>query len=589
MSTKLIEAGAETTTQPDGAGQVKDKLLIDVQNLNVSFPSTGVHRWRSRRPEHQWVVKNVSLQLRPGECLALVGESGSGKSVTARSLVGLSGRTARLRADELRVLGHDATELREAQWRQLRGAQIGYILQDALVSLDPLRPVGKEIAETLALHGWEDPRQRHERVIELLAQLDVPEPELRARQRSGELSGGLRQRALIAAAVALEPQLVIADEPTTALDATVQAQVVEILTQMKHRGTGTLLISHDFSVVGSLADHVAVMQNGAIVEQGPVEQVLNDPQHAYTRRLLEAIPSGKTKGVYLTQEARERELERSAGQEGEPAAEAPVRVDDGGAGDAQPVITARDLIKSYRGPDGRRRTVVKGVSFELFAGQTLGIVGESGSGKSTTASIVLGLEKPDSGTVQFDGEEWSSLSVAQRRPRRRELTVVYQDPLSSFDPRWAAERILTDALDADEFPTRAARKRRAAELAERVGLSAEHLSKHPLALSGGQRQRLAIARALAPNPRVVVLNEAVSALDVSVQAQVLDLITDLQRNTGVAFLFISHDLGVIHHMSDHILVMKDGRVLEAGDAEEVFTNPQHEYTRELIAASAPGL
>lgn len=543
--------------------------LARVEHLDVSFTD--------RRGHTRQVVFDVSLQVAPGECLAVIGESGSGKSVSARTLIGLTGRGSRVQAERLEVHGRDVSGLTDRQWRHIRGVDVGFILQDALVALDPLRTVGQEIAESLRLHGVRDPAERHRRVIELLEQVGVPEPELRAGQRPDQLSGGLRQRALIASAIALDPPLVVADEPTTALDVTVQAQVLDLLAQRKAQGTGVILISHDFSVVGRLADRVAVMQGGRIVEEGPTEQILSHPRHEYTRRLLDALPSGATKGTYLTPEARLRAIER-AEQVTEPASGIPADPTP-----SEPVLQARNLTRSFRGPDGVDRTVVRDVSFEVLPGQTVGIVGESGSGKSTTAALALGLLAPDSGVVTFAGQPWSELTVQQRRPRRRRMTVVYQDPLSSFDPRWNGERILTDALDRRGRSARELRLR-AAELAELVGLHPDHLAKNPLQLSGGQRQRLAIARALVPEPDLVVLDEAVSALDVSVQAQVLDLLTELQERLGTAYLFISHDLGVIRHMSDRILVMKDGQAVEQGEAEQVFTAPQHPYTRSLLAS-----
>lgn len=543
--------------------------LARVEHLNVSFTD--------RRGHTRQVVFDVSLQVAPGECLAVIGESGSGKSVSARTLIGLTGRGSRVQAERLQVHGRDVSGLTDRQWQRIRGVDVGFILQDALVALDPLRTVGQEIAESLRLHGVRDTAERHRRVIELLEQVGVPEPELRAGQRPDQLSGGLRQRALIASAIALDPPLVVADEPTTALDVTVQAQVLDLLAQRKAQGTGLILISHDFSVVGRLADRVAVMQGGRIVEEGPTEQILGHPRHEYTRRLLDALPSGATKGTYLTPEARLRAIER-AEQVTEPASGIPADPPP-----SEPVLQARNLNRSFRGPDGADRTVVRDVSFEVLPGQTVGIVGESGSGKSTTAALALGLLAPDSGVVTFAGQPWSELTVQQRRPRRRRMTVVYQDPLSSFDPRWNGERILTDALDRRGRSARELRLR-AAELAELVGLHPDHLAKNPLQLSGGQRQRLAIARALAPEPDLVVLDEAVSALDVSVQAQVLDLLTELQERLGTAYLFISHDLGVIRHMSDRILVMKDGQAVEQGEAEQVFTAPQHPYTRSLLAS-----
>ncbi|MGD6980588.1 MULTISPECIES: dipeptide ABC transporter ATP-binding protein [Citricoccus] len=575
--------GAPATSGPPTAGGTPDGTgaLAVLEDLNVWFTDALGRR--------RHVVHDLSVDIRPGECVAVIGESGSGKSVTARTLIGLTGPNAHVEAATATLFGRDVLTLRDGDWKSIRGRDVGFILQDALVSLDPLRTVGAEIGESLRLHGVRGRAERATRVERLLAEVGVPEPRLRAGQRPDQLSGGLRQRALIASAIANHPALVVADEPTTALDVTVQAQVLDVLAQRKDQGTAILLISHDFSVVGRLADRVLVMQGGRIVESGTAAEVLADPQHPYTRQLLDAVPSGHTKGEYLTEAGRARAADRARER---PGRTVPARTRQA---EAEPpaVLTARGLTKSYRGPDGRDRAVVRDVSFDVRAGQTLGIVGESGSGKSTTASMALGFVTPDAGTVLLEGAPWSELSVAGRRPRRREVTVVYQDPLSSFDPRWTGRRILTDALDAGSAPgpfaSGRARRAHRAELAERadhwarlVGLAPEHLAKHPLRLSGGQRQRLAIARALAPEPRVVVLDEAVSALDVSVQAQVLDLLTELQESLGTTYLFISHDLGVIHHMSDEILVMKDGEAVEHGPADEVFGAPRHPYTRELL-------
>ena len=555
--------------------------LAELEKLNVWF--TDAYGARKH------VVHDLDLSIQPGECVAVIGESGSGKSVTARTLIGLTGDNAHIEANTARVLGHEIAELGDRQWKNIRGKDVGFILQDALVSLDPLRTVGAEIGESLRAHGA--PRAGlQEKVEALLAEVGIPEPQLRAQQRPDQLSGGLRQRALIASAIANHPPLVVADEPTTALDVTVQAEVLDVLAERQRNGTAILLISHDFSVVSRLADRVLVMQGGYIVEAGTAEQILTNPQHAYTRQLLDALPSGHTRGEYLTSQGRQRADTRAryaADQQRDPSKEEVTTSSD------QPVLSARGLTKTYRGPDGRHRTVVEDVSFDLYPGQTLGIVGESGSGKSTTASIALGFITPDNGCVLLDGQPWSELNDKGRRGRRRQVTAVYQDPLSSFDPRWTGERILIDALDQNSKPglfssnrTRQAHyhhlQEQAAYWAHIVGLDEQHLVKHPLQLSGGQRQRLSIARALAPEPKVVVLDEAVSALDVSVQAQVLDLLTDLRKTLNTAFLFISHDLGVIHHMSDQILVMKDGQALEYGEAERVFSAPEHPYTKTLL-------
>ncbi|GAB4054489.1 dipeptide ABC transporter ATP-binding protein [Catellatospora paridis] len=536
---------AETTAAP----------LVNVDDLRVSFGRHGVD-----------VVDGVSFTIAPGECLALVGESGSGKSVTARTLVGLTGYGARVRAATLEFDGRDVSRNTERHWRGIRGAQVGFVLQDALSSLDALRPVGREIAEPLALHTTLAKAARGEKVIELLRAVGVPEPELRAQQYPHQLSGGLRQRALIASAIACEPRLVIADEPTTALDATVQAQILELLGELKRGDAGMLVVSHDLSVVARLADRVAVMRAGRIVEQGPTRQVLEDPRDRYTKALLAAVPATHAKGTRLSSapaaviRATPREFDRTT-----------------------PIVAAEGLVKAYAGPDKVNRTVVREVSFAVHPGETLGIVGESGSGKTTTARLILGLERADGGHVSVRGRRWDSLTPADKRAERRRLQIVYQDPLSSFDPRYTVERVLGEAIGVTGL--RAGQRRdRAVELLEQVSLGAEHLKRRPLELSGGQRQRVAIARALAPEPELIVCDEPVSALDVSVQAQILDLLADLQERLGIAYLFISHDLGVIHHVSDRVLVMKDGEVVESGDVRQIFTAPAHEYTRTLLSA-----
>lgn len=540
--------------------------LLRVENLRVGFTRDG------RTTD---VVHGISFALEAGRCLAVVGESGSGKSVTARSLVGLTGAGASVTADRLELAGRDLTALRPRQWRAVRGAEVGFVLQDALVSLDQLRTVGNEVGEPLRLHRWGDRHRRARRVLKVLAEVGVPEPGLRARQRPYELSGGLRQRALIATALALDPALVVADEPTTALDVTVQAQVLDLLAQTKERGKAVLLISHDLAVVARLADEVCVMRDGVIVEAGPAEQVLHRPRHPYTRTLVDAVPSEHTRGTRLSSVP-----VTLASHHGVTARE---RAGSAAADATVPVLEARGLTKRFRGPDKVDRTVVDGVSFSLERGRTLGIVGESGSGKTTTARMALAMLTPDAGEVLLDGGPWSSLTSQGRRPLRRRVGVVYQDPLSSFDPRWSVGRVLADAIG--RAPARVPDPRaRAVELLELVGLGPEHLDRRPLRLSGGQRQRVAIARALAPEPDVVVLDEPVSALDVSVQAQVLDLLGDLQQALGVAYLFISHDLGVIRHMSHDVLVMHGGRVVEHGPADDVLADPQHEYTRGLLAA-----
>ncbi|MEW2624070.1 ABC transporter ATP-binding protein [Streptomyces sp. NPDC048106] len=550
----------ETAATRRSAAPAAQTPLLAVEELRVRFGDREV-------------VHGLSFSAHPGRCLAIVGESGSGKSVTARALVGLTGGDARVTADRMTIGDLDLTRRSERAWRGIRGKEIGFVLQDALVSLDQLRKVGDEVAEPLELHGVGTKASRRTKAIELLASVGVPEPEVKARQRPYELSGGLRQRALIASAIALDPPLLIADEPTTALDVTIQAQVLDLLIEAKERGQAIILISHDLSVVARLADDVAVMKDGGIVEQGPAHEILYHARHPYTQALLDAVPSAHTRGQRLVKPA--------PGAAAAPSSRTRKAIDRG-----LPVLDARRLTKVYTGPDKIDRTVVDDVSFELFQGETLGIVGESGSGKTTTARIALSLISPTAGEVLLHGRPWSTLTQAQRRPLRPRIGVVYQDPLSSFDPRWPVGRILTDALATGPTApsSRTEARERAVRLLEQVGLRREHFDAAPLRLSGGQRQRVAIARALAPEPGVIVCDEPVSALDVSVQAQVLDLLTDLQDELGVSYLFISHDLGVIHHMSDRILVMKDGKVVESGTADDVFERPRHDYTQRLLTA-----
>jgi peptide/nickel transport system ATP-binding protein len=615
-------AGSSVAGQARRTADVAGGTVIDVEGLRVSFPG--------RRGTTD-VVRDVGFSLRAGECLAIVGESGSGKSVTARALVGLAGRGAAVSARRLRLGDTDLTGLSDREWRRVRGGRIGLVLQDALQSLDPLRQVGAEIAETLVNHRTVPRPAIPARVIQLLEQSRVPEPEVRARQYPHELSGGLRQRALIAAAMAADPEVLIADEPTTALDVSVQAQILNLLAERKAAGTAILLISHDLSVVARLADRVAVMFGGRLVEEGPAAELLAEPWHPYTRELLAAVPALHAKGLRLS-------AARGAGVAGPGpgggcvfAARCPLAVAACHAAEPEPtevgpghsvrcprtaepwpappardarsqpswiaeragpvpaetgdvVLAVDGLVKSFRSPDRTTRRVVDDVSFELTAGGTLGLVGESGAGKTTVAQLVLGLLEPDAGSVRLLGQDWSPGREAARRPARRQIQLVPQDPMAAFDPRYPVAAIIGEALGTAGSRTPRRREAEIAELLELVGLDASFAARRPRELSGGQRQRVAIARALAPRPAVLVSDEPVSALDVSVQAQILDLFADVQDWSGVAMLFISHDLGVIYHVSDRILVMRDARVIESGSVEEVFARPREPYTRELIEA-----
>ena len=533
--------------------------LVRVQNLNVAFGDSTV-------------VHDVSFTVHAGECVALVGESGSGKSVTARTLVGLTGADSTVTADTLEIDGRDALTLNTREWRRLRGGFAGLVLQDALVSLDPLRSIGAEIREVLRTHHVVPRRAELARAVDLLASVGIPQPELRVAQYAHQLSGGLRQRALIASALAADPALVIADEPTTALDVTVQKQIIRLLGDRLDDGKGVLLISHDLAVVADIADRVIVMKNGRVVEEGETDAVLGSPRHEYTRQLLAAIPSAGSRGTYLSR--------ATTSLTAHDRAPLPTRAVD----PARVILSAEGLHKTFASAKrGNELHAVNDVSFELARGEVLGIVGESGSGKSTVANIVLGLTKPDAGEVRLDGEPWSTLSEAQKRPVRSRLQFISQDPLSSFDPRWNVERVIAESTLVLGLG-RAEARDRAAWLLDRVGLDSALLTRHPRTLSGGQRQRVSIARALAPEPQIIVCDEPASALDVSVQAQVLDLLAEIQADRQTSLLFVSHDLGVVHHVSDRVLVLKDGAVVESGHVDDVFYRPQADYTKRLLAS-----
>lgn len=481
------------------------------------------------------LVDDVSFTVAPGECVALVGESGAGKSLTVRALLGLLPEHATVSAAMLEVDGVDAVALPERGWRTLRGARIALVSQDALVSLDPLRRIGAEVAEPLEIHGSLPRAARDARVLELLTDVAMPDPVRRARQRPHELSGGLRQRALIASALAAGPVVLVADEPTTALDATVQARVLALLRRIADEGTAVVFVSHDMAAVRRVADRVVVLRDGRVVERGSASELLAAPKDAYTRELvLASTPTPRTPTVV----------------------------------DAPVLATVTAVGKSFDRP------VLRDVSFDLRRARTLGVVGESGSGKTTLARVLLGVERADTGTVAWAGGG---------RPR---IQLVHQNPLGAFDPRWTIGRSLREALAAGCVP-RAQRAARAADLLREVGLDAALAARRPAALSGGQRQRAAIARALAAEPEVLVLDEPVSALDVTVRTRILALLDRLQRDRGLTMLLVSHDLGVIASAADDLLVMQDGAIVEQGLAAQVLGAPQHPFTRELLAASGP--
>ncbi|QMU98387.1 ABC transporter ATP-binding protein [Microbacterium esteraromaticum] len=476
------------------------------------------------------VVDGVDIDVAPGECVAIVGESGAGKSLTARALLGMLPDGARMSADELRIDGVDAVVLGESGWRSLRGARVALVSQDALAALDPLRRVGREVAEPMEIHGLHR-RDRDEQVVRLLASVALPEPERRARSHPHELSGGMRQRALIASALAADPGVLVADEATTALDSTVQARILALLRSIVDEGRAVLFISHDFAAVRRVADRVLVMREGRIIEQGPVAEIMTSPREAYTRALIDA------------------------------SAPRP-RIPDREAGGV--LLRAGDVSKRFQRP------AVVGASFTLGAGRTLGIVGESGSGKTTLARMLTGVERPDGGELRW---------LAPQR-----VQLVHQNPLGAFDPRWTISRSIAEALQAAGVARRDRPAEVAALLAE-VGLGESLGARRPRELSGGQRQRAAIARALAADPQVLVLDEPVSALDPTVQARVLDLLVRLQAERHLTMVLVSHDLAVVAAMCDDVLVMRDGEIVEQGRVADVFADPTHPFTRELLAAA----
>ncbi|MEW1776000.1 ABC transporter ATP-binding protein [Streptomyces sp. NPDC086777] len=542
-------------THKDG-GDVTTPLL-EIRGLSVSYRTRG-----GAVP----AVRGVDLDVWPGQVTAVVGESGSGKSTTAHAVTRLLAANGNIDAGTVRFGRHDLAALSEAELRTVRGAQIGLVPQDPTVSLNPVQRIGAQVAEVLRVHGLATRRGAAAEAVAVLDRAGLPDAAVRARQYPHELSGGMRQRALIAIAIAAKPLLIIADEPTSALDVTVQRVVLDHLQRLtEESGTAILLVTHDLGVAADRAQHLVVMEQGRVVEAGDTRTLLAAPQHGYTRRLLAAAPSPTP--------ARPRGCT--------PVATAP-------ADTAPPLVEARNLVKEFRLPraGGPARTLraVDDVSLTLRRGQTLALVGESGSGKSTTARLVLRLAEATSGQVLFDGTDVTTARGAGIRELRRRAQLVYQNPYASLDPRFSVGEIVTEPLRAFRVGDRAARLDRARELLDRVALPAATLERRPAELSGGQRQRVAIARALALSPDLVVCDEPVSALDVSVQAQVLDLLAELQADTGVAYLFISHDLAVVRQIAHRVAVMRGGRVVETGPPEDLFSAPRHAYTRELLAA-----
>ncbi|PLT97312.1 ABC transporter ATP-binding protein [Sinorhizobium medicae] len=515
--------------------------LLEVRNLSVEFHTAAgvVH-----------AVKSISYHLDKGETLAILGESGSGKSVSSSAIMNLIDMPpGRISGGEILLDGRDLLTMPAEEQREVNGRRVAMIFQDPLSHLNPVYSVGWQIAEAMTTHGLAGSKAREEG-LRLLRRVGIPEPERAMRKYPHEFSGGQRQRVMIAMALALRPDLLIADEPTTALDVTVQAEVLKLLKELQREtGMAVLIITHDLGVVAEIADRVVVMEKGTLVEAGTVREIYKNPQHPYTRKLIAAAPG---KGVMHEPGAR-----------------------------AEPLLSVRDVRKTYGSFEA-----LKGISFDLMPGETMAVVGESGSGKSTLARALLRLDEPDSGTALWKGRDLFALSPSELYKLRRDLQMVFQDPTQSLNPRMTVFQLISEAwvIHPDILP-KARWRERVAELLAQVGLSTEHMSRYPHQFSGGQRQRIAIARALALEPQLIICDEAVSALDVSVQAQVIELLDKLRREMGIAFIFIAHDLPVVRDFADHVMVMQQGEIVELGTIREVFETPRQAYTRALLAAS----
>ncbi len=554
--------------------------LIDIQGLNVAFPG-------------RQAVRGLDLQLRAGETLALVGESGCGKSTTALALMGLLPRHARV---DGRVLfeGQDLLALPERRRCALRGDRIAMIFQEPMTSLNPVLTLGDQIGEALRLHRGASARAARARAIELLDLVRVPEPQRRVDDYPHHLSGGQRQRAMIAAAIACQPALLVADEPTTALDVTVQAQILKLLDELRGElGMALLLITHDLAVVGEWADRVAVMVNGEKVEEGTASTLLGQPRHPYTRGLLGASLRLDDATHYSTlrlPEIRTR-LDPASGRPvfglvTPPRARA--AANDPTSGASGPLLQVQDLRVQYQTRRGVT-TAVDGVSFEVAPGETLGLVGESGCGKSTLSRTLVRLLAPASGRILLRGEDTARLDAKGLAAYRQSVQMIFQDPYASLNPRHTVEDILEAALRIHRVKDRGERRRRIHHILDAVGLPRDALARYPSEFSGGQRQRIGIARALVLRPALVICDEPVSALDVSVQAQILNLLVDLKDEFRLSYLFISHDLSVVHYLADRVLVMNAGRIVEEGPNATLWREARHPYTRSLIEALPRGL
>jgi peptide/nickel transport system ATP-binding protein len=517
------------------------------------------------------VLRDISFSLASGETLCIAGESGSGKSVTSLAIMGLLPKASlRVTSGEILLGERDLLKISNRALRQVRGGEIAMVFQEPMTSLNPVISIGAQLVEAIQAHQGRDNAEAV--ALRMLDAVQITEPAKRLKQYPHELSGGMRQRVMIAMALSCQPKVLIADEPTTALDVTVQAQILTLMRELKAEfGTSIVLITHDMGVVAEMADRVLIMQGGRLIEQGSAIAIFNRPEQPYTRQLLAAVPR----------------LGAHAGTDGPPRITllpAQPRAED-----RTPIMNVQDLRVTYGSPASRffkgkpQVHAVDGVSFDILPGQTLGLVGESGSGKSTTGKAVLGLI-PSSGDVLIDGRNIAGLSQREMRPVRRSAQMIFQDPYASLDSRMAVGAAIAEPMVIHGIGSKSERQDRVADLLRRVGLTPDAATRYPHEFSGGQRQRICIARALAVEPKIIVADESVAALDVSVRARVLDLMLELQETMGLAYLFISHDMAVIEQMSHHVAVMRGGKIVETGTRREIFEAPKEAYTRALMAA-----
>lgn len=556
-------------------------ILLSIRALRVSF--------RIDRTTTLDAVKDIDFDIPPNSTVALVGESGSGKSVTALAILGLLPRENATVGSGSRILYRDRNllDVSEREMRKLRGSDISMIFQEPMNSLNPVFTVGFQLAEVLRQHAGLTRMQARSRAVELLTEVGIPEPEEKIGAYPFQLSGGQQQRVMIAMAIACEPRLLIADEPTTALDVTIQKQILELIADLqKRRGMSVLFITHDLAVVGEIADYVIVMREGTIREQGPVDQIFEAPLDDYTQALLLCRPhlARRPKRLPVIDDF----LNHGPGT----VRDVPERR-RGLRGDEQIVLEARHLGKSFYSRLGlfgqREFKAVRNVSFSLAKGKTLGVVGESGSGKTTVGLMLMRLHVASSGQVIFDGKDILALSPREAMPYKRRIQIVFQNPYSSLNPRFTIGQILTEPMTIHGIGADATQRRDMAYvLLEKVGLAGASFFKYPHEFSGGQRQRIAIARCLTMQPEVLICDESVSALDVSVQAQVLNLLQDLQDEYGMSYIFISHDLAVVKYMADQVMVLSEGEVVEIANSDEIYLNPQHPYTKKLLSSIPRG-